>query len=204
MINQPNQSFSQGHFLSELITINQGKYIVKVSIKLQQEIVATGLAGADSIEVAEDRARERALSHLQFSTTTEVTKAKDTKIVSEPLPETNLPKTVTSSIVNPPVSEAKSQEEVNIEQIQATAVTEPPEVEIYAPSEEPSTIPDDLMNSPDFVSQTMNEINLEMSRLNWTKEQGRDYLLRTYGKKSRHLLSDPELLEFLDYLKKQP
>ena len=43
-----------------------------------------------------------------------------------------------------------------------------------------------------------------MERLAWTKEQGKDYLLKTYGKKSRHLLSDQELLEFLNYLQNQP
>ena len=43
-----------------------------------------------------------------------------------------------------------------------------------------------------------------MKRLSWTKEQGRDYLLSTYGKRSRLHLSDPELLEFLEYLENLP
>ena len=44
----------------------------------------------------------------------------------------------------------------------------------------------------------------ELKRLGWTSEQGRNYLLETYGKRSRQLLSDGELLEFLRYLEKQP
>ncbi|NJL82435.1 MAG: hypothetical protein HC890_04765 [Chloroflexaceae bacterium] len=43
-----------------------------------------------------------------------------------------------------------------------------------------------------------------MKRLQWTSEDGRRYLLQTYGKRSRQLLSDEELLEFWQYLKGQP
>jgi len=39
--------------------------------------------------------------------------------------------------------------------------------------------------------------------LGWTQEEGKKYLLETYGKKSRHLLSDEELIEFLTYLQTQ-
>ena len=43
-----------------------------------------------------------------------------------------------------------------------------------------------------------------LKRLGWTSDQGRNYLLQTYGKRSRQLLSDEELLEFLIYLEAQP
>ncbi|TVQ42473.1 MAG: hypothetical protein EA365_15200 [Gloeocapsa sp. DLM2.Bin57] len=81
------------------------------------------------------------------------------------------------------------------------------------PLEDPPTIPPRVETPPtpspvpesnDFVSDTIAEINLQMERLAWTREQGKDYLLKTYGKKSRHLLSDQELVEFLNYLKSQP
>lgn len=42
--------------------------------------------------------------------------------------------------------------------------------------------------------------NAALKRLNWDKEKGREYLLRTYGKRSRPLLSDEELIEFTKYL----
>ena len=54
----------------------------------------------------------------------------------------------------------------------------------------------------DFA-QIIDETTIEMKRLSWTQEQGRKYLLETYGKKSRHLLSDEELIEFLEHLKAQ-
>ena len=40
--------------------------------------------------------------------------------------------------------------------------------------------------------------------LNWTTEQGREYLQQTYQKRSRQQLTDAELLDFIDYLKLQP
>ena len=53
-------------------------------------------------------------------------------------------------------------------------------------------------------SDDIAKISVEMQRLNWTMEQGRDYLIRTYNKRSRHLLSQEELKDFLGYLESQP
>ncbi len=39
-----------------------------------------------------------------------------------------------------------------------------------------------------------------LAQLNWTPEQGREYLQQKYGKRSRLQLSDTEILEFIDYL----
>jgi hypothetical protein len=48
------------------------------------------------------------------------------------------------------------------------------------------------------------ETNEELKRLGWTSEQGKKYLLSTYGVRSRMLLSEEQLEEFLKYLKAQP
>lgn len=45
------------------------------------------------------------------------------------------------------------------------------------------------------------DIDALMKRKGWTTEQGRQYLIDTYNKKSRLHLTDEELLEFWDYLK---
>ncbi|MEH1945547.1 MAG: hypothetical protein V7K77_00890 [Nostoc sp.] len=42
-----------------------------------------------------------------------------------------------------------------------------------------------------------------LAQLNWTPEQGRDYLQQKYGKRSRLQLTDTEILDFIDYLKLQ-
>lgn len=64
------------------------------------------------------------------------------------------------------------------------------------------TLPLEYSDTQDF-SQIIDQTSIEMKRLEWTQEQGKKYLLETYGKKSRHLLSDHELIEFLSYLKTQ-
>jgi hypothetical protein len=46
----------------------------------------------------------------------------------------------------------------------------------------------------------MININAEMQRLGWTVEQGREHLLKYYGKRSRLLLDEEELDNFLLYL----
>jgi hypothetical protein len=52
----------------------------------------------------------------------------------------------------------------------------------------------------DIIART----NVELKRLGWTNHQGRDYLLQTYGKRSRQLLTDAELLDFLHHLESEP
>ncbi|MEH2335918.1 hypothetical protein [Nostoc sp.] len=42
-----------------------------------------------------------------------------------------------------------------------------------------------------------------LAQLNWTPEQGREYLQQRYNKRSRLQLSDTEILDFIDYLKLQ-
>ncbi|HEY9877749.1 MAG TPA: hypothetical protein V6D29_04795 [Leptolyngbyaceae cyanobacterium] len=52
----------------------------------------------------------------------------------------------------------------------------------------------------DIIAQT----DVELRRLGWNVAQGREFLERTYGKRSRHDLTDQELLAFLLYLEMQP
>jgi hypothetical protein len=58
--------------------------------------------------------------------------------------------------------------------------------------------------APIDSSQMIAMINLELKRIGWNTEKGREYLLSTYGKKSRHMLSDQELADFLEHLKSEP
>jgi hypothetical protein len=59
-------------------------------------------------------------------------------------------------------------------------------------------------NEPIDFSDVMARIDVEIKRLGWTKQQGKEYLLGKYGKRSRQLLTDGELLEFLNYLQGLP
>ncbi|MEH2031331.1 MAG: hypothetical protein V7K67_16980 [Nostoc sp.] len=51
-------------------------------------------------------------------------------------------------------------------------------------------------NFDNLISQT----DAQMQRLGWTKEQGRKFLESTYGVRSRLLLTEDELDNFLLYL----
>jgi hypothetical protein len=48
-----------------------------------------------------------------------------------------------------------------------------------------------------FIAQT----DTYLSQLNWSPEQGREFLQQKYGKRSRYQLSETELLDFIDHLK---
>ena len=60
------------------------------------------------------------------------------------------------------------------------------------------------IEEPLEFSKIIARSNSEMKRLGWTKVQGREYLIQTYRKRSRQVLSDEELLEFLYYLESLP
>ena len=60
------------------------------------------------------------------------------------------------------------------------------------------------MNEPVDLSQILTKTDVEMKRLGWTLEQGREFLIETYGKRGRTLLNEDELLDFLRYLEYLP
>ncbi|MBE9254905.1 hypothetical protein IQ217_13860, partial [Synechocystis salina LEGE 00031] len=78
--------------------------------------------------------------------------------------------------------------------------TEPELSEPAMASAEATDLPEGPMDFSEIIARS----NLELKRLGWTSEQGRNYLLQTYGKRSRQLLSDEQLIEFLAYLEQQP
>ncbi|QQE66622.1 hypothetical protein GFS31_33220 [Leptolyngbya sp. BL0902] len=61
-------------------------------------------------------------------------------------------------------------------------------------------VPTPSIDLSDIIAQT----DVELQRLGWNVNQGREFLEKTYGKRSRHELSDEELLEFLLFLETQP
>jgi hypothetical protein len=71
-----------------------------------------------------------------------------------------------------------------------------------APMSKPSS--PQISPEPVDLSDAISKIDVEMERLSWTKTQGRDYLVRTFDKKSRQQLTNDELLQFLSHLKSLP
>jgi hypothetical protein len=253
MFQKLRQRYPQASLISELVQIDHGKYIVKVSVEIEGKTVVTGLAAADTVEIAEDRARERALLLLEAESTPNLQlvekvspnnvsvvedlpkpvasakkSAKTAKVTEMPRPETKIEPEL------PPVQAipvAKIEPELPLIQEIPMAKIEPelpPVEEISLPEPEPLLLemePDnypllsELPEEPSFTEEEPSEpvpvpvipeeidysvlktkIDVEMKRLAWTTEKGREYLISTYGKKSRLLLTNEELLEFYQYL----
>lgn len=279
MLAKFRQRYPQGSLVSELVEIDRGLYIVKVSVQVENIILATALAGADRIETAEDAARERAIAALMLDThplvsvdnstpvvnggTTPTTSGKtqpaminqepvkigrnnssnNTRIVNFSKDQSELPsqaKTSTSEIstldVMPSTSISKSsasqiiESEVNEEVAQAVqAETQPianpgnlfdgtfatETSENTSLSEHHNIIAETSSTSIDSITDTgsmetidFNDIkqktDIEIRRLGWTKDDGREFLKSRYGKRSRLHLTDEQLLEFLHYLESLP
>ena len=273
MLTQFRTRYPHGSITSELITIDRGQYIVKVTLQVEGVVLSTGLAADERVEAAEDRARERALLALaldntanlpnstvtvvdhpeqvtkkssqeqattprQLSTEPEVDRVKplsvNTPIASISNSREKKDSGVNNHFVEPsnssqeiersfdvtshdlslsaaPLSERESSESKPVQ----PSLDTPSLGEVLSSTEE--TIPQQLDNPPPEVPSTQtletvefdfNEIidrtDIEIKRLGWTKEQGRDFLLQTYGKRSRLHLTNEELMDFLHYLESQP
>lgn len=53
------------------------------------------------------------------------------------------------------------------------------------------------------LSDVIYQTDAELQRLGWTAEQGREHLIKTYGKRGRTLLTEKEMIGFLQFLKSQ-
>jgi hypothetical protein len=57
-----------------------------------------------------------------------------------------------------------------------------------------------MINDRQRFGDLMTKTDNEMQRLGWSVEKGREHLVRYYGKRSRLLLTEEELDNFLLYL----
>lgn len=64
--------------------------------------------------------------------------------------------------------------------------------------------PNVLLPAPINLSDVIAQTDIELGRLGWSVEVGREHLWKTYNKRSRHELSEEELIEFLCFLESQP
>jgi hypothetical protein len=268
MLQKLRQRYPQVALISELVQIDHGKYIVKAIVEIEGKTVVTGLAAADTVEIAEDRARERALLLLEAESTPDLQLVEKVSPNNISLPE-DLPKPVASAkkstktpkVTEIPRPEAKIEPELpqvkdippakiepelpqvkdippakiepELPQVKdippAKIEPELPQVkDIPLPEPEPLLLemetdnysllselpeeaslteeeppePEPVVVIPEEIDYSVlkTKIDVEMKRLAWTTEKGREYLISTYGKKSRLLLTNEELLEFYNYL----
>lgn len=271
--------YPTGSLISELLTIYNGKFVVRALVQIDGVTKATGMAVADTLELAEDQARIRALEligiHLSWGQTETTDRPispefSNASVFSSEKPEiphlgsrntdpiwsndTNLDSSVSERTTHPTekvsTHSAKSHHEVPVDTAeisdstfvehgtnrfletpklspvnsfadegespvtfskvtpiasrrhdQEIAIAPPREFENEFSDRPTETIED---TSPDDFSDLIARTNVQIKRLGWTKKQGSDHLLRTYGKKTRNDLKKEELEDFLEYLEAQP
>lgn len=82
------------------------------------------------------------------------------------------------------------------------AKAEPTTASLPEPEPEPET--EAPLTEPDDLSFLIAQTDVEMDRIGWTKQQGREYLKETYNKATRQRLDADELMDFLNYLRALP
>ncbi len=286
MLAQFQSLYPNGSIISELVQIFQGKYIVRVSVQIENVTRATGMAASDTVEAAEDQARSRALMILGIGNAPVETVAFSPKPVFQEQmnPSVNtaggLNESVYSSAKNddfvrshwpavsskevsvPPPNEQNIQPEPVIADkekkiIETNSVSQdntysqdfsqplswhsepqfntPSDTVGIDPGNEPETqsslgmtasnvtpftprnysSPENVdtpagtskkkkKSTPVDLSDVIAKTDVELQRLGWTPEQGREHLIKTYGKRGRTLLTEDELHGFLKYLESQP
>ena len=235
--------YPQGSLVSELIKIDRGTYIVKALVQIDNIVLATGLAGAATVEAAEDAAKERAIATLfleEQSNTSPALPVSQATPTKAPSPSPELSSQADAQNVNfseapAPVKEDRPLTPITVP-LKSVAATNDSELKSEAvAASEPEPAPTNNLFGDTFTAQTptlvgienngnstvieakmtseeevmgFNEIkqktDIEIKRLNWTKDQGKEFLMSRYGKRSRLHLTDEQLLEFLRYLETLP
>ncbi len=218
--------YPSGCLVTELMLVQDGQWVVRALVKLGDQILASGFASDPALEIAEDKARLRALQVLAIPAAANlapVLQASAYELQVRLTANRSRPTDLPATPAFPSLLEAESYTDTTYTDTYADAYLEPavaPEPEAVPrqtrrlperaertepvsrsrtsrktppPAPPPTPAPLDLS---DVIAQT----TVELRRLGWTEAEGRSYLQRTYGKRSRQQLDDDELLEFLHYL----
>ncbi|MBD1918790.1 MULTISPECIES: hypothetical protein [Cyanophyceae] len=241
LLKQFRQQYPQGSLTSDLLTLHDGLYVVRVCVGVDNRILASGLGANTTLEVAEDIATTRALERLSlavelpslpFPIEVDRVEAPEPAIAKpspglanleaiapsdrpndKPLPTTH-PELAPPplSLVPPALDQGNILEQPTAElPLTAVAAPTPPlqvapfQADLPATIEAPTDEFVDLGAEPAAVdlSDIIAQTDVELQRLGWGVAQGREFLKKTYGKLSRHDLTDDELLEFLLFLETQ-
>ncbi|MCJ2543992.1 hypothetical protein [Thermostichus vulcanus] len=180
-----------GSLLTDLLRVEEGIYIVKAQVIVNNTVLGSGIAGSNTVEEAEDAALKRALNHAGFGRPSmPLGLGMDPSGRSAYLPTPDLANGHASSLPIAP------------EPIPAPIKTAPIKTEPTPSPGLPGLTESgaDMDDLSDIIAQT----DVELQRIGWSNKEGREFLESRFHKKSRHQLTDTELREFLRYLKQQP
>ncbi|WP_205879035.1 hypothetical protein [Leptolyngbya sp. BC1307] len=190
--------YPEGCLTADLVSMYDGQYVVRAAVMNQGATLATGLAASIDIQIAEDRARDRALAVLGILADNDALPSALANGATTSLPTAEAPSTPPTDEEFSEIEQPEEDMGPPIDAIEESPVTpaQPSAAAIALENFNASALPVDLS---DVIAQT----DVELRRLGWTSVQGREYLEKTYGKRSRTQLTDEELMSFLLYLEEQ-
>ena len=209
MFDRFRQKYPQGSITSSLIQIHNDQYIVSVSIKVDGVVLATTLAADEQIQVAEAQATAQAIQtlHLGELDLTELPLIRQPKLELPSIPDTrlasleNATETTSAGVFDESTTDTSNTIESGIQ----SAPKKPENKAIVQENAENTYNISTISPAEPSLSVTdmIPLINMELKRLGWSREKGRDCIIELYNKRSSSLLSDEELLGLLRYLQAQ-
>lgn len=181
MLDKFKARYPKGRVIYELVEVYEKEYLIRAILIANTELKAEAVGLASTKALAEEMAFNKAFVILEL----------EASYLSGSQSKTNSD-SVNRKIINKPKS-FQTREEL-IETFQ----------KIFN-EEKTNKERSQLDNKTDYLDflEILQEIDRLMLQIGWTKDNGRHYLIRVYGKRSRHSLEDWELLEFLDFLREQ-
>ena len=196
--------YPEGRLIADLISMHEGQYVVRAAILHKGETLATGLAANVDVQMAEDKARERAIAALGIVTEGSLSSGEE-PVENEAEPYLESEGLLEEEDLGPPIDAIEESDleedgtEANGTEESALEDTVPAKPSAAAIALENFSISANPVDLSDVIAQT----DVELARLGWTNVQGREYLEKTYEKRSRQQLTDEELMSFLLYLEDQ-
>ncbi len=211
MLNNFRDHHPMGSIMTELLRVEEGIHFVRAQVVVNSTVLGTGMAGSHTVEDAEDAALKRALIHAGFGRASHPGSA----LGAWPSPGyssyEDLPSEVPldSSSGHNFSSHNTSGHSVSGLSGNGHRPNQPSSWDpvptlspLPSPPPSPARGSGELMDEED-LSDVIAQTDVEMKRVGWTPNQGRDYLVKTFGKRSRQLLEPHELMQFLRYLQQQ-
>ncbi|NEO51829.1 MAG: hypothetical protein F6K54_01235 [Okeania sp. SIO3B5] len=154
MLERFRACYPTGCLISELITIHNGKYVVRVLVQVNGQTLASGLGAADTVELAEDQARKRSLAILPLDKSISTPKSSvqiyPTQSVSPPIPQTD-------TYIN-----TSLEKEIDIEEVPA-AISNLDTKEVF----DSSTTSSELEESEIYTSVEKEKLQIVESSINY-------------------------------------
>ncbi len=233
MLTHFRDRYPMGSLITDLVRVEEGIFVVKAQIIVNNIVLATGIAGSTTVEEAEDAALQRALNHAGFGSSSfpigaDPKAALTSSSYSSPgsLPRSGVAANGTPAVPSldpawsPPPTPVPTPSSGLSAGSPAPAGSQPSlrgsghewssdrsdrtdAAASYSRPPATSMLPDPVVEAED-LSDIIAQSDVELQRIGWGPKEGREFLESRFNKKSRHQLNEAELREFLSHLKQQP